>query len=153
MISKTAHQIQLVYAINLALTLHDIQEDKGGQLYIFHPLRIMLKCETFDQKIVAILHDVVEDCIPDGKQDIFYSSLYVNGISEEVINAIRAITKNKEETNKQYWARVKANPLATYVKLIDMEDNSSVERISCLPYAKQEYLTNKYAEMKEFFNA
>ena len=48
-------------AIELATKHHKGQFDKGGQPYIGHPLRIMEKMTLEDEKIVAILHDIVED--------------------------------------------------------------------------------------------
>ena len=37
------------------------QPDKGGHPYILHPLRLMLEMSTMEGRIVAVLHDVVED--------------------------------------------------------------------------------------------
>lgn len=48
-------------AINIAVNAHRGQRDKGGQPYILHPLRVMLAAQNDDERIVAVLHDVVED--------------------------------------------------------------------------------------------
>lgn len=37
------------------------QVDKGGAPYILHPIRVMLACEGEKEKIVALLHDTLED--------------------------------------------------------------------------------------------
>jgi (p)ppGpp synthase/HD superfamily hydrolase len=140
-------------AISLASDSHKGQLDKGGKPYIFHPLRVMLKCETVEQQIVAVLHDVVEDCYNRGDEVLFYSMLKHYGYPENIIDAIRAITKNKDEKNNDYWTRVKSSSLATYVKRMDMEDNSSPERLNVLSYGEQEYLSNKYNQLKLFLES
>ena len=48
-------------AIAIAATAHAGQKDKGGHPYILHPLRVMLALQKEDERIVAVLHDVVED--------------------------------------------------------------------------------------------
>jgi GTP diphosphokinase / guanosine-3',5'-bis(diphosphate) 3'-diphosphatase len=48
-------------AIALAAAAHAGQTDKAGQPYILHPLRVMLCMQTNAERMVAVLHDVVED--------------------------------------------------------------------------------------------
>ena len=48
-------------AIDLATQHHEGQFDKGGKPYIGHPMRVMEKMMLKDYKIVAVLHDIVED--------------------------------------------------------------------------------------------
>ena len=48
-------------ALEIAYKAHIGQLDKGGSSYILHPVRVALHCQTEDEKIVALLHDVVED--------------------------------------------------------------------------------------------
>ena len=49
-------------AIEIAVAAHKGQIDKAGSPYVLHPLRIMLKLRSDDERIVGVLHDVVEDC-------------------------------------------------------------------------------------------
>jgi (p)ppGpp synthase/HD superfamily hydrolase len=49
-------------AIAIAATGHAGQTDKAGAPYVLHPLRVMLHVVTDDERIVAVLHDLVEDC-------------------------------------------------------------------------------------------
>lgn len=53
--------MNLEKAIRIAASAHEGQRDKGGHPYILHPLRVMLAMSTEAERIVAILHDVVED--------------------------------------------------------------------------------------------
>lgn len=110
-------------AIALARKAHDRQLDKGGQPYINHPLRVMNNMETVEEKIVAVLHDAVED------SDLTLEDLKVAGFSDLIIEAIDAITKQEGEKRKDYLRRVMNNPLALRVKIADMSDNADISRI------------------------
>ena len=48
-------------AITLALKAHEGQVDKSGMPYAGHIMRVMAAGRTIDEKIVGVLHDVVED--------------------------------------------------------------------------------------------
>ncbi len=49
-------------AIETAAKAHDGQYDKGGEPYIYHPLRVMLYANGDENvKCAAVLHDVIED--------------------------------------------------------------------------------------------
>jgi (p)ppGpp synthase/HD superfamily hydrolase len=74
-------------AIAIAATAHAGQVDKGGAPYILHPLKVMLRMSTLEQRIVAVLHDVVEDC------GVSLDDLREEGFSEEVLSAIESVTK------------------------------------------------------------
>ena len=54
--------MNLEKAIKIAVEAHTGQVDKGGNPYILHPLRVMLSRNTEEERIVGVLHDVVEDC-------------------------------------------------------------------------------------------
>ena len=63
----SSHQVQGIFmatlerAIEIAKTAHAGQFDKAGKPYIFHPIRVMLRVHNEFEKMVAVLHDVVED--------------------------------------------------------------------------------------------
>jgi len=48
-------------AIALAVEAHRGQQEKTGQPYILHALRVMLRLETEFERMAGVLHDVVED--------------------------------------------------------------------------------------------
>lgn len=115
-------------AILLATTLHRGQVDKAGAPYILHPLRVMLDpiITSESERIVAVLHDVMEDC------DITFEKLVEMGYSEEVVDALRFLTKLPEEEGKyfDFIGRINAGPvLARRVKIADLRDNSNLSRI------------------------
>ena len=110
-------------AIALAAMGHEGQMDKGGQPYILHPIRVMLQCETTEQKIVAMLHDLLEDT------DITEEELRQAGFAENVVEAVLLLTKKEGEDYTAYIERICQNPLAARVKLADLMDNMDLNRL------------------------
>lgn len=114
-------------AIEIARQAHAGQVDKAGTDYIGHPLRVMERGETEEQKIVGVLHDVVED------SDWTFEMLEAEGFSSEVIAALKCVTKISEDEDYDYFIdRVLTNRLAVRVKLYDLEDNLDVSRLDSL---------------------
>lgn len=113
-------------AIEIATEAHQGQLDKAGKDYIGHPLRVMAMGRTLDEKIVGVLHDVIED------SDWTFGMLQNEGFSPEVIESLRCVTKTSENENyDDFIDRIRKNPLATAVKLNDLTDNMDIRR---LPY-------------------
>ena len=48
-------------AIKIASICHEGQVDKAGKPYILHPLTVMESVDTLPEKILAVLHDTIED--------------------------------------------------------------------------------------------
>jgi (p)ppGpp synthase/HD superfamily hydrolase len=111
-------------AIELAVKHHKGQVDKAGQPYILHPLRLMLTMFTESERIVAVLHDIVEDTL------ITLDDLRKEGFAETIISAIECVTKINGEDYDSFIERISHNPLATAVKLADLEDNMDLSRLS-----------------------
>ena len=110
-------------AITLAVAAHAGQTDRAGQPYILHPLRVMLAVEHPDERIVAVLHDVVEDSA------VTLDDLAKVGFSATVIEAIDSVTKREGESYPQFVARAGQNIIGRAVKLADLRDNSDLNRI------------------------
>jgi len=127
-------------AIDLAHQAHAQQVDKGGQPYINHPLRVMAKMETLQEKIVAVLHDVVED------SDLTLEDLLVQGFPADIVDSIAALTKIAGEEYETYLQRVMENAIALRVKIADMTDNLDISRIPH-PTAKDWQRLNKYQQI------
>lgn len=135
----------LTKAILIAAKAHDGQTDKGGNPYILHPARLATKTSSEEEAIVAILHDVVED------SDITLFDLKNAGFSIDIIEALDCLTKRADESYEGFIKRIKLNPLATKVKLLDLEDNSDVSRIpnpSEKDYARIDKYKKAIAELK-----
>ena len=113
-------------AIEIATKAHQGQFDKAGRDYIGHPLRVMEMGKAEEEKIVGVLHDVIEDT------DWTFEKLAEEGFSQEIISALRCVTKLSENENyDDFIDRVKKNPLAVAVKINDLTDNMDIRR---LPY-------------------
>lgn len=124
-------------AIEIAVEAHRGQLDKAGKIYILHPMRVMLRGKNETEMIVGILHDAVEDT------PITIDMLRLEGFSDEVLAAIDCITKHKGEDYGDFIDRVLTNPLATQIKLYDIEDNLNRDRIP-FPTPKDEARFVKY---------
>lgn len=124
-------------AIEIAVEAHRGQIDKAGKEYILHPMRVMLRGRNDTEMIVGILHDVVEDT------PITIDMLHLEGFSEDILTAIECVTKRRGESYGTFIDRVLTNPLATQVKLYDMEDNMNRDRIP-YPTPKDEARFRKY---------
>jgi (p)ppGpp synthase/HD superfamily hydrolase len=112
-------------AIAIAAEAHAGQIDKAGAPYVLHPLRMMLRMSSIDERIVAVLHDVCEDC-PGWTLD----RLHREGFSERIIDALQSVTKRDGEGYEDFVRRSAANPIGRRVKLADLRDNSDLSRIA-----------------------
>ena len=111
-------------AIAIAAAAHAGQVDKAGQPYILHPLRVMLRMTTVAERIVAVLHDVVEDT------EVTLEVLRTEGFLPEVISAVDALTKRQGESRVDAAYRAKQDSIARLVKLADNAENMDLSRIA-----------------------
>ena len=115
----------LAKAINIAIEAHKGQVDKVGMPYLGHVMRVMLAGRTDAEKIVGVLHDVVEDT------DWTFDSLLNEGFPTEIVDALRCVTKiTDDEPYDDFIERVKTNSLAVAVKINDLIDNLDVRRLN-----------------------
>jgi hypothetical protein len=109
-------------ALRVAIAAHAGQTDKGGAPYITHPLRLMATVDGEEAKIVALLHDVVEDTT------VSLDDLRREGFSEAVLAAVDCVTHRREQPYADYVVGCKNNPITRQVKLADLTDNSRLDR-------------------------
>lgn len=134
-------------AVALATEAHEGQTDKAGQPYIGHPLRVMARVDTDDARIVAVLHDVLEDT------PVTAADLIALGCPAEVVAAVDALSKRPGETLEESMRRVAEHPLAVVVKHADLDDNSDPQRLEALPPAVADRLRDKYRRSRELLDA
>ena len=114
-------------AINIAMQAHAGQVDKAGMPYIGHVMRVMQAGKTIDEKIVGVLHDVVEDTTWT------FDALLTEGFPVHIVDALRCVTKlSDDEPYESFINRVKTNPLAVAVKINDLTDNMDIRRLQTL---------------------
>jgi guanosine-3',5'-bis(diphosphate) 3'-pyrophosphohydrolase len=115
----------LAQMLHIATSAHHGQFDKGGKPYILHPLRVMSFLKTDDEELqcIALGHDVIEDT------KVTYSELREAGISERVIEGIRALTKQPGQSYEEYKQVVFASEDAMRVKVCDLRHNTDIRRL------------------------
>lgn len=114
--------MDLIKILKFATKKHMGQFDKGGELYIFHPIRVALKMETDEEKVVALLHDVLEDT------DTTIEELKELGLSDKLIKSIITLTRQKDIVYMDYIKAISIDEIAKKVKLSDLEDNMDPDR-------------------------
>lgn len=134
-------------AERIARHAHKGQVDKGGEDYINHPERIVraMKMLGYPDPVLSVawLHDVVEDTHID------IDHLRQAGFSDDVLEAVDAITQRKKEHRDSYYGRVMTSDIARAVKHFDVGDNSSPTRMAKLKPETQERLGAKYVKARE----
>lgn len=107
----------------IATKAHAGQKDKAGAPYLLHVLRVMLSVESMDEKIVALLHDVVED------SEMTLVGLAKEGFPKKILKAVELLTKTESKPYKDYIEEIKQNELARVVKVADLKDNMNITRL------------------------
>lgn len=126
--------MKLFVAFFIMLKAHFRQKDKGGKWYVFHPINVAYNVEGYNEKIVALLHDVIED----SSYTIKDLEKYFN---KDILEAINIITKNENMNYESYLKRLKKNNIARKVKIEDLKHNSDLSRLNTV--------TNK--DIKRFY--
>ena len=114
----------LAKAVTIALEAHKDATDKAGMPYAGHIMRVMQAGRTNDEKIVGVLHDLVEDT------HWTFEMLLEEGFPPHIVDALRCVTKiSDDEPYEEFIKRVKTNPLAVAVKINDLTDNMDIRRL------------------------
>ncbi|NLB61147.1 MAG: hypothetical protein GX802_01785 [Clostridiales bacterium] len=109
-------------AKNIANKNHAGQVDKAGVPYINHPAYVAEQVVTEDEKIVAWLHDILEDTTIDKKY-------LLNLFPQRIVDAIETLTHRDNENYFDYINRIRCNEIARKVKLADLKHNMQIQRI------------------------
>jgi len=136
--------MNLEKAIKIAVEAHTGQLDKGGNPYILHPLRVMLSLETEEERIVGVLHDVVEDCAPKqytwAREDFSHyqqlskeqkaekytwEHLITEGLNESLFEALKSVSKTPEE-EAEYRKLLEDKKLDHYLEFIQRAKTNSI---------------------------
>lgn len=128
----------LELAIGIAASAHRGQTDRGGAPYILHPLRVMMAMDTDQERIVGVLHDVVED-----SPAIRLSEIEAT-FGTRIAAAVDALTKREGEAYDDYLGRVETDEIAIKVKLADLKDNSDLSRLGRTPTDEDRKRMDKY---------
>ena len=110
-------------AMKLCFEAHKEQVDKSGMPYVFHPFHLAEQMHDEKTTIVALLHDVIEDT------DYTFEDLRAGGFDNEIIEALKLMTHDDSVPYMEYVTAIKSNPIASAVKLADLEHNSDLSRL------------------------
>lgn len=110
----------------IAYKAHMNQYDKSGMPYIFHPMHLAESMPDELTTATALLHDVLEDTM------ITADDLANDGIPEEVIAALRLLTRKDDEDYFAYVRKIKGNTIAYTVKIADLKHNSDTSRLEVI---------------------
>lgn len=110
-------------ALRISIKAHEGQKDKSGREYVMHPIRVAGRCRNPKAKIVALLHDTIEDTA------ITTEYLLKQGFPEEIINGVLSVTKQEGESYEDFVRRAAKNSLGKEVKQADLEDNMDIRRL------------------------
>lgn len=109
--------------IKLMFEKHKDQVDKSGIPYVFHPFHLTEQMDDEETTITALLHDIVEDT------DTTFDDLRKLGFSDNVINALKLMTHDKNVDYFEYVKNISKNPIARKVKIKDLEHNMDTSRL------------------------
>jgi len=146
--------LNLQRAIEIAAEAHREQTDKAGAPYLLHPLRVMMSLETDDERIVGVLHDVVED-----GPGWTFERLEKEGFSPTVLDALRLVTKRPEDEGDGeavyvgFVRRAKGNKIARRVKTADILDNLNASRLTALTEKDMRRMNRYLAALRELRDA
>lgn len=133
-------------AAMIAAEAHLGQVDKAGEPYILHPMRLAVNAATTQERIVALLHDVIED------SPVTIEQLAREGFDENVLRALAHLTRCPGESYDDFIERVARHRLATKVKLLDLADNSNLDRLKA-PTDEDRARVAKYQRAKQRLEA
>ena len=125
--------MNLSAAIEFATAALAEKVDDKGSPYINHALRVMERMDTEEEKMAAVLHDVVEDT------EITLQDLCDAGFSREVVETVEILTKRQDMTYFYYIDYIHWSETASKINIADI---MRVKKMSFRTYS-----TEKRAEM------
>lgn len=138
---KLKESNDLLYkTLELVVRVFDEKCDKGGLPYFNHLLKVYENVSSYDEKIIALLHDIVEDT------DITIEDLKEFGYNNNIIEPITFLTKKKGEYYPDYIDRIiNSKDVHTLnVKLADLKHNMDITRIKNPTVNDYERISKRY---------
>ena len=113
-------------ALRIAIRAHEGQKDLSGREYVMHPIRVAERCKDLKSKIVALLHDTIEDTM------VTEEYLRREGFPKEIIDGVLSVTKREGENYEDFVRRAAGNAIGRVVKIADLEDNMDIRRLKVI---------------------
>lgn len=127
-------------ALEIVTVLFDNDTDKGGYPYLNHLMKVYKSVTSEEEKVIALLHDVIED------KDVTKKDLIEIGFPEKVANDVECLTRSKKDEYQDYIDKVvKSGSLeALHVKMADLKHNMDLSRIKNPTEADFDRVENRY---------
>ena len=130
-------------ALEFATEKHAGQKRIGGDDYITHPIAVceIVKNQGLDEKyqIAALFHDLLEDTDATEEEILKYAN-------QEILDAVKLLTKVKGYDMAQYIGDIKKNPIACAVKAADRLHN-----LQCAVVANEEFRRKYILETVDWY--
>ena len=135
----------LYKALEIVTTLFENDLDKGGAPYILHLMYVYKHVSTYDEKVIALLHDVIED------KKVSKEDLLEVGFPDYIVEDVIMLTRVKPIEYNDYIDRIikKGTIRALHVKLADVENNMDITRISNPTIKDMERVKKRYIPTHE----
>lgn len=127
-----------------ATDAHSGQVDIGGHSYVEHPKYVANSVDCLEQKIIAWLHDVLEDT------KLTEDDLRKLGFTESIIYSVKLLTRNKNMDYEEYLWMLKQDKNAKEVKLADLAHNMDTSRLGRELKERDKRRMEKYEKAVEF---
>lgn len=132
--------------------------DKARAPYICHLITVANiasdKCWDIEDDVfvnevfaTALLHDIFEDT--NATEDEIRNLI---GVDNNVIQAVKILTRSKDDTYMEYIKKVSTNKIATLVKLADLEHNMDITRYDTFNDIQFDLLKRYHKAYKHLIN-
>ncbi len=136
----------LIYkALEITTSLFYGDTDKGGMPYMLHIIYVYKNVNTINEKVIALLHDVIED------KDVTSEDLIEIGFPKEIVKDVLILTRDKRIDYNKYIDNIIVNGSreALVVKLADIENNMDIKRIKNPTLKDYERIEKRYVPTHE----
>lgn len=112
-------------ALELVSRLFIDDVDKGGYPYLEHLISVYRNVSSENQKIVALLHDTIED------KNVTKEDLIELGFPKKIVDDVAMLSRSKKIEYSKYIDKLVENGSydALVVKLADLTNNMNLSRI------------------------
>lgn len=136
----------LIYkALEISTILFKGDTDKGGYPYVLHLLYVYGNVDTKEEKVIALLHDVMED------KKVTKEELLDIGFPSKIVSDVEVLTRIKPMEYTDYIDNIikYGSKEALEVKLADLENNIDLTRIKNPSVKDYERVEKRYIPSHE----
>lgn len=132
-------------ALEIVTTLFENDVDKGGLPYMLHLIYVYKHVSSVEEKVVALLHDVLED------KDVSSDDLLEVGFPKKIVDDVLILTRVKPISYEDYIDNMikKASCEALNVKAVDLENNIDLRRIKNPTVKDYQRVEKRYIPTRE----